>query len=214
MNTFRLFYTVMILIASFTLTAQVAINTDGSSPDASAILDMQSTTKGVLLPRLTDAERDAISSPVAGLVIFNIDVQKLQIYNGSVWKSMSVLSWICSMPFFDVINNKYYNTTQIGSQCWMAENIASTKYNDGTDIPLVIDNTVWETLSTPAYCWNFDLISYGYTCGGLYNWYAVNTGKLCPTGWHVPTDTEWTILTTYAGGDTVAGAKLKLTGPY
>jgi uncharacterized protein (TIGR02145 family) len=87
-----------------------------------------------------------------------------------------------------------YDTVHIGKQVWLKENLATTKYNDGSPIPLVTDNT-WYSLSTPAYCWyNNDSSTYKPLSGALYNWYVVNTGKLCPTGWHVPTDVEWFIL--------------------
>jgi uncharacterized protein (TIGR02145 family) len=95
----------------------------------------------------------------------------------------------------------------------MAENLKTTKYNDGTAIPNVTDGTAWHALSTPAYCWyNNDAATNKATYGALYNWYTVNTGKLCPTGWHVPTDAEWTTLTDYLGGINVAGGKLKEIG--
>ena len=106
-----------------------------------------------------------------------------------------------------------YKTIQIGTQTWMAENLKTTKYNDGTVIPLVTDGTAWAALSTPGYCWySNDAATYKATYGALYNWYTVNTGKLCPTGWHVPTDAEWTTLTTYLGGESNAGGKLKESG--
>lgn len=111
------------------------------------------------------------------------------------------------------IDGNAYKTVQIGSQVWMAENLRTTKYNDNTTISLVTDNTQWGTLSTPGYCWyNNDAISYKSTYGALYNWYAVNTGKLCPIGWHVPTDMEWTILTDYLGGESVSSGKLREAG--
>ena len=105
-----------------------------------------------------------------------------------------------------------YLTVTIGSQVWMAENLKTTKYNDGTNIPNVTDKNAWASLSSGAYCYyNNDSLNKD-KLGGLYNWYAVNTGKLAPTGWHVPTDAEWTTLTTFLGGETVAGGKLKVTG--
>jgi uncharacterized protein (TIGR02145 family) len=80
----------------------------------------------------------------------------------------------------------------------MAENLKTTKYNDGTDIPNVTDAGAWEVLTTPAYCWyDNDAATYKATYGALYNWYTVNTGKLCPAGWHVPTDAEWTTMENY-----------------
>jgi uncharacterized protein (TIGR02145 family) len=106
-----------------------------------------------------------------------------------------------------------YHTLKIGTQIWMAENLKTTKYNDGTAIPLVTDNTTWKNLSTPGYCWyNNEGPTFKYTYGALYNWYTVNTGKLSPKGWHVPTDAEWEILVTFLGGDTIAGGKMKETG--
>jgi len=107
-----------------------------------------------------------------------------------------------------------YHTVTIGSQVWMVENLKTTRYNDGTSIQLVTDTAAWRQLATsPGYCWyNNNVIIYGNTYGAMYNWYTVNTGKLAPTGWHVPTDAEWTILTVFLGGESVAGGKLKETG--
>jgi uncharacterized protein (TIGR02145 family) len=110
------------------------------------------------------------------------------------------------------INGNVYKTVTIGKQVWMAENLKTTKYNDGTTIPLITENTAWESLTTPAYCWNKNDATNKNRYGALYNWYTVNSKKLCPRGWHVPTDAEWTKLTTYLGGESVAGGKLKETG--
>ena len=112
------------------------------------------------------------------------------------------------------IDGNVYSTVAIGTQVWLKENLRVTKYNDGTTIPLVTDATAWGNLTTAGYCWhNDDMNTYGTTYGALYNWYTVNTAKLCPTGWHVPSDTAWTTLETYLGGSSVAaGGKLKETG--
>ena len=110
-------------------------------------------------------------------------------------------------------DGNHYSSVLIGSQIWMAENLKTIKYNDGTAIPLVTDATEWSNLTTHGYCWyNNDEATYGDTYGALYNWYTVETGNLCPTGWHVPTDAEWTELIDYLGGESVAGGKLKETG--
>jgi uncharacterized protein (TIGR02145 family) len=106
-----------------------------------------------------------------------------------------------------------YSTVRIGSQIWMAENLKTTTYNDDTPIPLVNGYPEWGDLTTPAYCWyDTNETTYKNTYGALYNWYTVETGNLCPTGWHVPTDAEWTALTDYLGGESVAGGKLKEAG--
>jgi len=112
------------------------------------------------------------------------------------------------------IDGNVYKTVTIGTQTWMAENLRTTKYNDGTAIPIVTDNIAWVNLNTGAYCHynntiNADTIA---TFGRLYNWYAVNTGRLAPDGWHLPTDEEWTTLITYLGGESIGGGKLKEAG--
>jgi len=99
-------------------------------------------------------------------------------------------------------DNNNYPVVKIGTQTWMAENLKTTKYSDGNVIPNVTDGT-WSTLTTPAYCWYNNDATNKPTYGALYNWYTVNTGKLCPTGWYMPADAEWTTLTTYVGGKAV-----------
>jgi len=98
------------------------------------------------------------------------------------------------------IENNVYEVVKIGNQLWMSENLKTTKYNDGTDILNVMDSAQWETLNqtkTAAYCWYRNDMSYKEIYGALYNWYVVETEKLCPVGWHVPTDQEWTDLEDY-----------------
>lgn len=111
------------------------------------------------------------------------------------------------------IDNNIYNTITIGTQTWMKENLKTTKYSDGAAITEIRDSSAWGVQPTPAYCWyNNDSSKYKNTFGALYNWYAVNTGNLCPAGWHVPSDVEWTILTNFLGGENVAGSILKEAG--
>jgi uncharacterized protein (TIGR02145 family) len=110
------------------------------------------------------------------------------------------------------IDGNLYHTVTIGTQIWIVENLKTSRYNDGTPIPLVTDSAAWSNLTTPGYCWyNNDTVNKN-TYGAIYNWFTVNTGKLAPTGWHVPTDDEWTTLTTYLGGESIAGGKLKEAG--
>ena len=111
-------------------------------------------------------------------------------------------------------DNNVYHTVQIGTQTWMVENLRTTHYNDGGNIENVGDYTAWHNNTTGAYCWynNDGAASIGSPYGALYNFYAVNSGKLCPAGWHVPSDVEWTTLTNFCGGALLAGGKLKESG--
>lgn len=96
----------------------------------------------------------------------------------------------------------------------MKENLKTTKYGNGDQILNITDNTGWISQTEGAYCWyNNDSSKFKNAYGALYNWYAVDDArKLCPAGWHTPTNAEWTTLTTYLGGEDVAGGKLKETG--
>lgn len=106
-----------------------------------------------------------------------------------------------------------YKTITIGTQTWMAENLKTTHYNDGSEIPLVVEEAEWSFSGTHGYCWyKNDEANYKDVYGALYKMFAVSTDKLCPAGWHVPTDEEWTVLADYLGGSDVAGGKMKETG--
>jgi uncharacterized protein (TIGR02145 family) len=112
------------------------------------------------------------------------------------------------------IDGNNYQGVRIGGQIWMSENLKTSRYNNGDLIPIVTDNAAWSALTTGGRSWYAnDSATYENPYGNLYNWYAVNDSrKLCPLGWHVPTDAEWTILTTYLEGESVAGGKMKSTG--
>jgi uncharacterized protein (TIGR02145 family) len=110
------------------------------------------------------------------------------------------------------IDNNVYKVVVIDTMVWMAENLKTTKYNDNTAIPKVLIGADWAALTTPAYCWYDNAPANKAIYGALYNWYTVNNSKLCPTGWHVPTDIEWASLITYLGGESEAGSKIKETG--
>ena len=107
-----------------------------------------------------------------------------------------------------------YKTIVIGTQEWMAENLKVSHYRNGNPIPLITNSSIWAQLNTGATCWyNNDSVTYNCPYGKLYNWYAVaDQRNVCPTGWHVPSDAEWTTLTTFLGGELVAGGKMKSTG--
>jgi uncharacterized protein (TIGR02145 family) len=124
---------------------------------------------------------------------------------------MSDTSFVCGeCPVYDYDGNAY-NTVLIKNQCWMKENLKTTHYSNGTPIEYPgIRNNSWNDNTTGAYAWYNHDINWRDLYGTLYNWFAViNANGLCPTGWHVPTDTEFTDLTDYLGGLSVAGGKMK-----
>ena len=111
------------------------------------------------------------------------------------------------------IDGNVYHTVTIGTQTWMVENLKTTRYRNGEAIPNITDNASWAALITCAYCDYNNIPSNSITYGKLYNWYAVNDSRnIAPMGWHVSTDAEWTTLTTFLGGTSIAGGKLKENG--
>jgi uncharacterized protein (TIGR02145 family) len=192
---------IFLLIINVSTRAQVGIGT--TTPAASAQLDVNSTTKGLLPPRMTTMQRDAITSPANGLIIFNTTTNGLQIKTSSGWVSLMTPSTtpVC-LP-----------TTVIGAQQWMSKNLDVAFYRNGDPIPQVTDDIAWASSSTGAWCYyNFNPI-YGGIYGKLYNWYAVNDPRgLAPVGWHIPDYTEWTFLESSLGGALVAGGRLKEFG--
>jgi uncharacterized protein (TIGR02145 family) len=116
----------------------------------------------------------------------------------------------------DVEGNSY-KTVTIGTQTWMAENLKVSKYNDGTDIPNITDKVEWQNNTTGAWSYFYNTANNNAKFGKLYNWYALSKAtngnkNVCPEGWHVPSDAEWTVITDYLGGNLVAGGKMKEVG--
>ena len=104
-------------------------------------------------------------------------------------------------------------TVIIGTQTWTTKNLDVATYRNGDAIPQVQDGIAWSNLTTGAWCYYENTTPYGSIYGKLYNWYAVNDSRgLAPTGYHIPTDAEWTTLATYLGGERVAGRKMKESG--
>ncbi len=187
--------------------AQVAINDNGGNPNIAAMLDVRSTNKGFLPPRMNASQMNAISTPHAGLMVYNTTMNSVFCYNGSSWKMLfSNDGGSCGTINYGA---RTYGTVIIGTQCWMSENLnigtpisgTSSQANNGTIEKYCYDNSV-------PYCGVY---------GGLYQWdemmqYATNEGVqgICPPGWHIPTDDEWTTLITTLGS--VAGGKMKETG--
>ena len=176
-----------------------------NTPAASAILETSSTTQGFLPPRLTISQRDAITNPATGLIIFCIDCDELDVFNGVIWKSMSgTAACVSSSPPF----------VKICDQIWMSNNLDVSKYRNGDVIPQVTDPAVWASLTIGAWCWyNNDSATYAAIYGKLYNSYAVNDSRgLAPLGWHIPSFTEWRTLEPCLGGVSIAGGKMKESG--
>jgi len=92
------------------------------------------------------------------------------------------------------IDGNEYRTVRIGNQLWLSDNLRTTKFNDGSAIQNVTKHSQWITLNTAGYCWYLNNLDFKNPFGGIYNWHAVNSGKLAPTGWHVPTSKEWNEL--------------------
>lgn len=125
-------------------------------------------------------------------------------YTGSAWVSLTNKSVVSD------IDGNLYNTVAIGSQVWLSENLRTTKLNTGELIPLVEDNNEWINMQSMAYSWfqnNQDTLQVPY--GAYYNFFTIETNKLCPTGWHVPTRNEWEVLRDFLGDDGESGNKLK-----
>ena len=120
-------------------------------------------------------------------------------------------------PNISDLDGNLYKTAYIGTQQWIAENLKTSKYNDGTAIPNATDNSLWSQLTTGAWSYYNNDANNNAKYGKLYNWYAVSpttngNKNVCPIGWHVPTDAEWTTLRDYLGGEIVAGGKMKEVG--
>jgi len=108
-----------------------------------------------------------------------------------------------------------YKTIKLEEGVWMAENLRTTKFNDGSTIPLIRERGAWKETKSPGYGWYKDDADYKKSVGAIYNWHAVGTKKLCPNGWHVPTEQEWIDMMEYAGTAERSGdnpARLKEAG--
>ena len=172
----------------------VSINEDGSDPDASAILDLQSTDKGLLVPRLAYNQITDIQNPANGLIVFNTTDNKYYAYleGENAWKEIAygtstMTPFECGNPLTDPRDGHSYNTVDINGQCWMAENLNVGTFTGGGQY----DNG---TIEKSCYQNN---TSYCDTYGGLYQWnemmeYTTTEGSqgICPDGWHIPSDTE------------------------
>jgi uncharacterized protein (TIGR02145 family) len=176
-------------------TAQVAINNDGNLPDSSAMLDVQSTSKGVLIPRMTKAQRYAITAPHTGLLVYQTNSPEgFYYYSDSAWvkiekpcgESIYIASeWMSHDEEGQIVVHAglNYHTKLFGSQCWMTENLADGYYG--------------------GYIYGGDWSNYPIY-GRLYTWNQAMRGStvegargVCPEGWHIPTNEDWAILCSF-----------------
>ncbi len=208
---------IFIILVIGEIRAQIGINTDNSLPETSAMLDIKSTSRGVLVPRLTESQIRTITNPVNSLLVFCTTDDKFYAFLSASgeWKEVlfgpGSITPTCGLPFTDERDGKIYPTVQVGTQCWMGRNL-----NVGTRINGNQNQTDNSTLE--KYCFN-NLESNCDVYGGLYQWsemmqYSTTEGVqgICPDDWHLPTDADFTVLTTYLGGLAAAGGKMKETG--
>ena len=147
--------------------------------------------------------------------------------NGVLNKTETKIDYITIFEGVTDIDGSFYNVVTIGTQVWMKENLRVTHYPNGDPIPHITDNTTWGNLAddntSDAYCYfNNDSAGYANSYGAIYsyaaaigdNWTRDNNSNqgVCPDGWHLPTEAEWTTLSTYLGGTSVAGGKMKEAG--
>ena len=162
--------------------------------DPSAAYEIEATDKGLLLPRMNTTQRDAISAstttPTAGLFVYNTSSNTFNVYNGTTWEDLGNCH-ICGTPV--TLNGTSYDTVQIGTQCWMAENLNDAGHTAG-------DSSCYQGIT--ANC---------TTDGRLYNWAAAVDIAGSISGWRLPSDGEWTILANALGGASVAGGAMKGT---
>jgi uncharacterized protein (TIGR02145 family) len=228
---------VTLLLVSIKIIAQVGIGT--TTPDPNAVLDIVSTDKGFLPPRVANVA--AIATPVAGLMIYDESNQCMRYYNGTIWSdcmgNITPASPCGTATTMTDIDGNTYPIVAIDDKCWMAADLKTSRYPNGDAIPYIDDNATWVALADnntdDAYSFygdsdndgNVDIAYPDY--GALYsysaaigdNWSRDNSATnseggqgICPDGWHLPTDAEWTTLTTFLGGTSVAGGKMKEAG--
>ena len=135
-------------------------------------------------------------------------------FSGELYAEFSLITkkFKCGKDIVKDVNGNSYNTVEIGTQCWANSNLQVSKYRNGDNIPTGLSNFAWQNTKTGAFSiYNNDRVN-DRLFGKMYNHYAVTDSRgLCPTGWHVPSDAEWTTLENYLGGSIVVGGELKST---
>ena len=164
---------------------------------------------GILMPTTSFAQSSAPYNPDGNGdgMIGVTDLQDFLSTYGLAFEATST-EWSCGEAI--TYAGVGYSTVQIGGQCWFAENLRTTTYLNGEAIPQNLSDADWTGTTSGAMAFYQNNLTSQVAYGGLYNWYAVDDARgLCPSGWHVPTDGEWTILTDHLGGESVAGGQMK-----
>ena len=199
----------------------------GANPQSSAVLNLESSDKGFLPPLMTITERNTISSPAAGLIVYNTTTNRPNIYNGTEWRTFDGTWENCGGSI--TYAGQSYNIVIIGDQCWMAENLNVGTMINSTSGGTNNDGEQTDNGTIEKYCYDNNTSNCD-TYGGLYQWdemmqYVTTGGAqgICPTDWHLPTDDEWKTMEMYLGmtqsqadatewRGTDEGGKLKETG--
>lgn len=177
----------------------------GSGVLVSVPYAFHAATADSLTSPLTETDPMFLASPASALTLSDTAGLESKIQN------LEQLMIINNIYTLTDIDGNIYTTTKIGTQVWMAENLKTTRYNNGTQLYHCPDEAEWSNLLTPGYSWYDNDPDYHNSFGCLYNWFVINESNVCPVGWHVPDDNDWTTLTNYLGGLTEAGIKLKST---
>lgn len=199
-------------LASNAATIQCELQNDSNLAISEAIVYWSTSPD----PKATDhsvaggVKSNFVYGRITGLKPNTTYYAKIYTSNSSGTALSDELSFTTNNTVSDIMGNKY-NTVTIGTQVWMVENLMTTKFNDGTSI-LAMPEDASFAATIPFYCWYENLEVNKYRFGALYNSRAVASGKLCPVGWHIPSDAEWTKLTNFVGGNN-AGDFLKEAGP-
>jgi uncharacterized protein (TIGR02145 family) len=205
--------TTQLLSVPYALYANTAGNSQATTPNLASVLAVNNSANNTKITNLANPTnaQDAVTKSYSDQQLNNIwpDI------NGMISNLQNQINNL------QVALSNTVQSIQIGSQIWSSKNLDVTTYRDGTPIPQVTDPTQWANLTTGAWCYYNNDSANGTVYGKLYNWYAVagihdndpNTSNkiLAPLGWHIPSNTEWTTLSTYLGGDSVAGGKMKET---
>lgn len=185
------------------------------STSANPTIEGNKTSDGAGIGTFTSSITGLLANTVYYVRAYATNAKSTVYGNNISFTTPKLITFNPSLTYGSVtdIDGNVYKTIVIGSQTWMAENLRTSKFQNGNTIPIVTDDTNWSNLTTGACCVYNNDVEYLPKYGKLYNWYAVSDSRnISPTGWHVPTDADWITLITYLSGESIAGGKLKETG--